>query len=199
MSSVAPQTRRSPWSRSPTAWCTPCRVVAANHFASTGPPKLQSSFLDGTSNTVALAERYFQAKAPPHPVQFSGALSGSAAYVPGFDPAKRVGLFGYRPAVFADAGWLDVVPVTSGFPPVARPSVPGTLFQVRPTTDQADGHQLQTPYASGLLVALFDGSVRTIHPERVRGRVLGGGHPGRRRESPTSTDLPVISRRPGKL
>ena len=147
----------------PTSYC-------ANHYAFVGPPRLVT-IRDGTSNTVAMAERYFETKAR-QPFQFDLCLGGTHFFIPGED-RNQSSFTPDRPATFADAGYLDVVPVTAGSPPVARPSVPGFLFQVRPTIDRADGHQLQTPYASGLLVALFDGSVRTISPAVSEGVFWG--------------------------
>ena len=44
------------------------------------------------------------------------------------------------------------------------PSVPGLTFQVRPTPREADGYTPQTPFAAGLPILLFDGSVRTVSP-----------------------------------
>ena len=146
---------------------------SANMTGFAGPARLHVSFRDGTSNTIAIAERYARTDGGYHPARFSVNMSGPAAVSPGVDP-ESVTLWPVRPCTFADAGWLDVVPVTAGPPLVAKPSVAGVLFQVRPTIGQADGHQLQTPYASGLLVALFDGSVRTIHPNVSEGVVWRG-------------------------
>jgi prepilin-type N-terminal cleavage/methylation domain-containing protein len=137
---------------------------SANHFAFVGTPLLSASFRDGTSNTIALAERYSRAGAAPPMCEFDAALGGTDPHIP---KAYDV-VCGTRPATFADvgwkAGWPDVLPVTTGNPAVTRPSVPGVTFQVRPTLEQADCRQLQTPYSAGLLVALFDGSVRTVRP-----------------------------------
>ena len=62
------------------------------------------------------------------------------------------------------AAWRDVVPVLRGNPPVARASIPGMTFQVRPRPQDADYRIPQTPHAAGLPVAQFDGSVRVIAP-----------------------------------
>jgi type II secretory pathway pseudopilin PulG len=137
---------------------------AFNMAAFAGPPRFPASVADGTSNTVAFAERYFatfdmeqMALAPyDDPPQASWLMYG--AIVPMIEG------FGERRASFADAGWEDVVPVTTGSPPVTRPSVPGLTFQVRPTPRQADRRLPQTPFSAGLPVALFDGSVRTVRP-----------------------------------
>lgn len=131
-----------------------------------GPVKFPLGIADGTSNTIAFAECYYLRYYPPFTLRdFSQMMYSehSPAYegpIPGFG----LGTVGPRRPSFADAGWDDIVPVTAGAPPVSRASVPGTTFQVRPALQRADARQLQTPYSSGLLVAMFDGSVRTIRP-----------------------------------
>lgn len=82
--------------------------------------------------------------------------------------------FQCRRAAFADRGGFltpfgqfalnDVVPVTEGVPPVTHASTPGFTFQVRPTVENCNPSIPETPYESGLLVALVDGSVLTIRP-----------------------------------
>jgi hypothetical protein len=71
---------------------------------------------------------------------------------------------GERRPSFADAGWGDVVPVTDPATRVTRPRRPGATFQVRPESRYADAFLPQTPFAAGLPVAMFDGSVRTVRP-----------------------------------
>ncbi|MGL4421698.1 MAG: hypothetical protein ACRCZF_13610 [Gemmataceae bacterium] len=68
-----------------------------------------------------------------------------------------------RRHTFADAGWADIVPITDPVTRTTRPSRPGT-FQVKPTLAEANNHMPQSPFASGLNVAYFDGSVRTLKP-----------------------------------
>ncbi|HEY8504124.1 MAG TPA: H-X9-DG-CTERM domain-containing protein, partial [Gemmataceae bacterium] len=67
-----------------------------------------------------------------------------------------------RRASFADAEAGDVVPVVTGNPPVASPSVPGKTFQVRPSVGDCDPSIAQTPHQGGMVIALADGSVRTV-------------------------------------
>ncbi|MEO2088673.1 MAG: prepilin-type cleavage/methylation domain-containing protein, partial [Gemmataceae bacterium] len=71
---------------------------------------------------------------------------------------------GSRNASFADPGWKDVVPVTSGDPPATRASEPGVTFDVRPRFEDASQHRLQALHSAGLVVAFLDGSVRTLRP-----------------------------------
>lgn len=144
---------------------------AYNMSAFVGPPRFPDSIRDGTSNTVALSERYYERFARPEPIVTS---TGDHVYEVSIlsyavnDPAVEdlrpgfISYLGSRRPSFADAGWGDVVPVTADG--ITRPSVPGTTFQVRPEPKHANAYQLQTPFSAGLPVALFDGSVRTVRP-----------------------------------
>jgi hypothetical protein len=142
-----------------------------NMVAFTGPPKFPDSLRDGTSNTIAFAERYYERYFSPDPIDNYGTYArswmcyaeGSPA-LPSPFPPHPLNDRGIRRPSFADAGWGDVVPVTAGHPSVTRPSLPGVTFQVRPQPKHANAYQLQTPFSAGLPVALFDGSVRTIRP-----------------------------------
>ena len=60
-----------------------------------------------------------------------------------------------RRATFADKSLDDVVP---GNP------VPNETFQVMPSLADCNPRVAQTPHANGMLVALADGSVRTLAP-----------------------------------
>ncbi|MBX9581713.1 MAG: DUF1559 domain-containing protein [Gemmataceae bacterium] len=162
---------------------TPARLVgrrgdggptsyAFNMAAFTGPPKLGADPRDGASNTVAFAERYYERYFDKVPLDAAADHWGRSwlrygeinpAFPSRYPPYPLDDLGNRRPS-FADAGWGDVVPVTSGDPPVTRPSVPGLTFQVKPTPLDADPYGLQTPFSAGLPVALFDGSVRTLRP-----------------------------------
>ncbi len=141
---------------------------AYNMVAFTGPPRFPVSISEGTSNTIALAERYFASlklefllRAQEDMLPYSRFKHGaSEAAYPDFYPYRNN--LGDRRASFADAGWDDVVPITSGSPPVTRPSVPGLTFQVCPKPREADNRIPQSPFSAGLPVAMFDGSVRTI-------------------------------------
>lgn len=140
-----------------------------NMAAFTGPPRFPESIRDGTSNTIAFAERYYVRYFSPEPINEHGTYAqswmcygyASAAGRSPFPPYPLNDRGERRPS-FADAGWGDVVPVTVNG--VTRPSVPGVTFQVRPDPKHANAYQLQTPFAAGLPVAMFDGSVRTVRP-----------------------------------
>lgn len=138
---------------------------AANVYGFRKAAWLDHSFSDGTSHTIAFAERYSRCRR----VETSFADDWNSGVI-----ARR--------ATFADGGngdlelgWPlhgDVYPDTSGDPPISVGKVSGQPvagilppFQVRPNPDTTCRSAVpQTPHESGLLVALFDGSVRTIAP-----------------------------------
>jgi type II secretory pathway pseudopilin PulG len=142
---------------------------AFNMTAFAGPLNFPTSLTDGTSNTIALSERYFQTECQEirrfpgwqgnPPIVRLKYQKGSPSF--SFDAN-----LGDRRSSFADAGWGDVLPVTTNMngAPVTRPSVSGLTFQVKPKAVDADRRIPQTPFSSGLPVGMFDGSVRVIRP-----------------------------------
>jgi hypothetical protein len=156
---------------------------AANAQIFNGQPIFPSMFTDGTSNTIAFAE---------HSAQGCGRtvfmwLKSTPTEIP--PPSNDI----HRPA-FADGGpvvWLsnpapslrsilnDLYPVVGGSPPRTVASVPGLTFQVRPRPSECNPRVAQTPHSGGMLVALADGSVRTLAPgmseETYWGAVTPGG------------------------
>jgi prepilin-type N-terminal cleavage/methylation domain-containing protein len=138
-----------------------------NMVAFTGPVKFPTGLPDGTTNTIAFAEKYYESfKQPTAPFGITLPWSRSAykcldAAYP-IDNSGVLSNLGDRRPSFADAGYGDVVPVTEGNPPITRPSVPGLTFQVKPKPLEADMRIPQTPFSGGLPVAFFDGSVKTL-------------------------------------
>lgn len=139
----------------PTAAPSPCNY-AFNMQAFLGSSAVPLAVPDGTSTTIAFAERY-AATVVTHSL-FTYALGGAA--LPG--EAQRGDFSGLRRASFADPGWGDVVPVTSAGQ--TRASVPGKTFEVCPHPLNASGRVLQTPYREGLLTVFLDGSGRVVAP-----------------------------------
>jgi prepilin-type N-terminal cleavage/methylation domain-containing protein len=143
---------------------------AFNMTAFAGKPRFPTDLRDGTSNTIAFAERYFTTyrldlfypgqREDSHP----SSLLMHGQINPAYEDVKPGYLnnLGDRRPSFADSGWGDVVPVT--VQGVTMPSIPGITFQVRPKLMEADIRIPQTPFSAGLPVAMFDGSVRTIRP-----------------------------------
>jgi prepilin-type N-terminal cleavage/methylation domain-containing protein len=125
---------------------------AANAQVFINGPSLLRTFGDGTSNTIAFAEHY--------------AWKCGGMYF--LYPIDRLGSVHVRRPTFADGGILnyqnygDTYPVTRGSPPVSGPSYPGDTFQVAPRIKDCNPFVAQTPHRSGMLVALGDGSVRTL-------------------------------------
>lgn len=143
-----------------------------NMAAFAGPPRFPESISDGTANTIALAERYYERYASPDPISTAhGPLYRLSwlSYAKN-DPALAdiipgvLNNLGYRRPSFADPGWGDVIPITDSDARVTRPSRQGVTFQVQPALRDADPYLPQTPFAAGLPVALFDGSARIIRP-----------------------------------
>lgn len=117
-----------------------------------------NSFTDGTSNTIAFAEHYSMCR----DTLFNYPIGISLA------PQVRTGSFADRGPIISPFGAYtlnDVIPVTTGNPPESRASTPGLTFQVRPRIEDCNPLIPQTPHANGMLVALADGSVRTVRAD----------------------------------
>ncbi len=119
---------------------------AANAQVFQNNPSLNRTFQDGASNTIIFAEHY------AYRCQRAYFLYNLTHFVGGFNI--------HRPT-FADGRWGDIVPATSGSPPRSVANIfPNETFQVRPIL--CDPTLAQTPHRSGMLIALGDGSVRSI-------------------------------------
>lgn len=147
----------------------PVSSYPANAQVFQGVPTL-ATFADGTSQTIAFAEHYaYDCNGVTYLAEKSFHMN----------PVLRR-------ATFADGGPIlggntqgDVYPVPA--PTGAQPSRPGATFQVAPRFNGTNGFLTeydgpmpapgycdptvpQTPHLSGMLVAMGDGSVRTISP-----------------------------------
>lgn len=135
---------------------------AANAPALDRDANLGSGFPDGTANTLAFAEHYARQQDGTYfcwyakdSMQFPDGVvmhrASFAEYHPG--PPDPFGIVG-----------PDVYPVTQGDPPVTVGSRAGVTFQAAPTMSEFDPRLAQTPHVSGMIVAMFDGSVRSMAP-----------------------------------
>jgi prepilin-type N-terminal cleavage/methylation domain-containing protein len=157
---------------------------AANAQVFQGVPNINSTFVDGTSQTIAFAEHYaFDC----HGVAFMAEKSLS------FNPVLHRATFADGGSILNGQHFGDVYPVNSGSQTL--PSRPGVTFQIAPkyrgtsgiiihdeTTAPAgwcDPSLAQTPHLGGMLIGLGDGSVRvvsgTISPALYWGGVTPAG------------------------
>ena len=132
---------------------------AFNMVAFNGSISLVSSIPDGTSQTIAIGDKYFArgGNEPSGPKTYH-------VYDQIFEPSRSDNIAGARRPTFVDRAWGDVMPVTDTKTHTTRASVPGKTYDVAKRPEDVDPHILSTPYHSGLTVALFDGSVRTLSP-----------------------------------
>ena len=132
---------------------------AFNMVAFNGSISLVSSIPDGTSQTIAIGDKYFArcGNEPSGPKTYH-------VYDTIFDPSNSETVMGRRRPTFVDRAWGDVMPMTDSTTRATRPSVAGKTFDVAKRPEDVDPHILSTPFHAGLTVALFDGSVRTISP-----------------------------------
>jgi type II secretory pathway pseudopilin PulG len=131
---------------------------AANAQVFTGNRGMGTTFLDGSSNTIAFAEHY-------------ASNCGFHYFFYWYFEPENLGA--HRPT-FADGGpdvdnyqnARDIWPASSGSPPQSKAAYgkPGVTFQSAPAPKDCDPRLANTPHASGMLAALGDGSVRILAP-----------------------------------
>jgi prepilin-type N-terminal cleavage/methylation domain-containing protein len=135
-----------------------CKIsYAYNMLAFDGSFGFQRTVRDGTSQTIAFADKYY----------FVGSSSLSNpesrhTYEYPFGMRFPDEPYGHRRPTFADRGWGDVVPVFDKVSGKTVASVPGRTFDVNRKQDQASPWVPSTPFNAGLTVAIFDGSVRSL-------------------------------------
>jgi prepilin-type N-terminal cleavage/methylation domain-containing protein len=140
---------------------------AANAQVFTANPTLPATFVDGTSNTISFAEHY----------AYQCGYAGEFDYASVHPDGRRATFADGGPAVDSYVNPGDDFPVTTGNPPTSAPAWGITwTFQVTPIIQVAlspppvsgqmpavcDPGLANTPHSSGMLIALGDGSVRTI-------------------------------------
>jgi prepilin-type N-terminal cleavage/methylation domain-containing protein len=126
-----------------------------NMQAFMGSPSLSTTFSDGTANTIAVSQRYARCWNRNNDSLYTFRSNVDQSQPPDF-------YTGLRSGTFADPYWKDVVPEKKNGQTVA--SRPGTTFQTAPLFEKSDGMVLQATQQQGLLVAMFDGHVRTFSP-----------------------------------
>lgn len=132
--------------------------------------RLSSSITDGQSNTIAITEHYGVCG----PSTFVWSLihvvcvDGSSGKI-----IQCVGAPEHRPT-FADAGFDDVVPVTTVRDSIATSAGSRSMtFQVRPPISECDPRVPQSSFPGGILVGFVDGSVRFI-PSGINHSIFWG-------------------------
>lgn len=125
---------------------------AVNLSALDGFVSMSATFRDGMSTTIGFAEKHFAAENPQ--------TYGTYEWV--FGPLHANEVYGQRCASFADKRWGDVVPATDAVNARTISSLPGKTFQYKPRIQDVDPHVAHTQFRSGLPVAMFDGSCRTL-------------------------------------
>ena len=120
-------------------------------------PSLRYTFLDGTSNTIAVAEKY--AVCNHHAPGWFGVTSNSRSTIASGGETCR-----------ATDGDEDY-PYTTGNPPVSTSSfhvskkIPLRTFQAAPSIAECKHYWPSTPFSQGMTVLLADGSIRLLHPQ----------------------------------
>jgi len=125
-----------------------------------------SRVADGRSNTVMLAERYARCgdSASRGEWGVANSLHATIPVLVNIKGSAQIARMTPRPVTFADRRVDDILPVYDPSSRTSLPSTPGLTFQVAPRPDACDPRVVQAATRSGLVVAMMDGSVRTISP-----------------------------------
>ena len=110
-----------------------------------------AGYPDGMSHTIGIGGRYMRCGTGPR-----SQSQWDLAYGPPKSEKRR--------ATFGDPWYEDVVPRSDPARGITVPSVTGKTFQARPSLEDCDPAVPQTAYRAGLVVAMMDGSARTIRP-----------------------------------
>ena len=161
-----------PTSYTTTSWATTSYAANGLLWPNNVRPNLNRTFADGMSNTIAAAERAQVCGGVPN----LWAMSDTPAHQPAFAATwdgypmgnKVVPAVPLRTASGIAASYTTqamMVLSSSGSatpPPTGTKGAPIVPFQSAPRASDCDPRVPQTPHVSGMLVALCDGSVRTI-------------------------------------
>jgi prepilin-type N-terminal cleavage/methylation domain-containing protein len=133
------------------SWGASCYAGNTQVFAAKGDPQGKTRILaitDGTSNTILYAERYARCTSTSMALDGGTLWAYCASAVFDLPPPMESPYKRYHPSFGGG-------PYTSG---------PESIFQVQPTPGDCDPTRASTAHASGMLVCLADGSVRTLAP-----------------------------------
>lgn len=155
---------------------------AANATGFRTRANLNASFPDGLSNTIAFAEHYSWCRNTQFHYGFGFFTPSGLLFSPAFHRATFADGTSNPVGDMFFPSEQDIYPVTSGNPPRSVGSDPRLTFQVRPNPANGECRPdlAQTPHESGMLVALFDGSVRILHPGMAAEVYWGAVTPNRR-------------------
>jgi len=130
----------------------------ANALVYLGCPRIADSMPDGLSSTISLGSQYScVGSSKNNTLDFSIACIAAKSLPP--EQPNTLSVCNRRPS-FADAACKDVVPVTRPAGTVA--SSRGLTFQTRPSVENANPAIPNSPYRGCMIIALADGSVRTV-------------------------------------
>src|SRR5262249_40934394 len=105
-------------------------------------PRIPATFQDGTSNTLLFAEKF----ASNCNWTLAGTLTNSTSWIGGGNrSAPSVQNAPWAPAFAMESPWSD-----------------GTRFQINPSSDTCNVAYAQTGHTGGMVVALADGSARSL-------------------------------------
>jgi prepilin-type N-terminal cleavage/methylation domain-containing protein len=117
-------------------------TAATFSIAGSTTPRLPGTFQDGTSNTILFAEKFAQ----NCNWTLAGTLTQSTTWINGGNLwAPAVQTAQWAPAFAMESPWSD-----------------GTRFQINPASDQCNVAYAQTGHTGGMVIAMADGSARTL-------------------------------------
>jgi len=117
-------------------------TAATFRTTNSATPRLPATFQDGTSNTILFAEKF----AANCNWTLAGTLTNSTTWIAGGNLwAPAVQTAQWAPAFAMESPWSD-----------------GTRFQVNPASDQCISAYAQTGHTGGMVIAMADGSSRSL-------------------------------------
>jgi prepilin-type N-terminal cleavage/methylation domain-containing protein len=125
--------------------------------------RLPTSFTDGTSTTILFAERYQVCQGVVNAWAYGGFGSRNPSFGYLVIPSGGVPTAQASPVLPLPPATVGTIPMQVGS--VTGPTTTKTMaFQAAPSSGSCDPQLPQTAHASGMQVALADGSVRSLAP-----------------------------------